>query len=51
MRSRKTPNADIAAGYNHSVANIMTTAALHTGERATFDEEHQEVLAGGKVFR
>ncbi len=51
LRSRKTPNADIVAGYNHSVANIMTTAALHTGLRVTFDDSTQEVMAGGKVFR
>jgi len=51
VRSRKTPNADITAGYNHSIANIMCTAALRTGEKATFDEAKQEVLAGGKVFQ
>lgn len=51
LRSRKTPNADIVAGYHHSVANIMTTAALHTGLRVTFDDRTQEVMAGGKVFR
>jgi hypothetical protein len=28
----------------------MTTAALHTGKAATFDEKRQEVLAGGEVF-
>ena len=42
---------DVMAGYNHSIANIMTTAALRTGEFVTFDEENQEVLAGGKVFK
>jgi predicted dehydrogenase len=51
VRSRKTPNADIMAGYNHSIANIMCTAALRTGEKASFDETRQEVLAGGKVFQ
>jgi predicted dehydrogenase len=51
LRSRKTPNADIVAGYDHSVANVMTTAALHTGLRVTFDDTTQEVMAGGKVFR
>jgi len=51
VRSRKQPNAPVDAGYNHSVANIMTTAALRTGEKATFDEAAQEVLAGGKVFK
>ena len=51
VRGRKTPNADIVAGYNHSVANIMTIAALHTGERVTFDEKTQNVIAGGKIFQ
>ncbi len=51
IRSRKTPNGDIVAGYDHSVANIMTTAALHTGLRVTFDDERQEVIAGSSVFR
>jgi hypothetical protein len=51
IRSRKTPNGNIIAGYNHSVANIMTTAAMHTGERVTFDEKTNEVMAGGRVFR
>ncbi|MDZ7694928.1 MAG: Gfo/Idh/MocA family oxidoreductase [Balneolaceae bacterium] len=51
VRSRVTPNADVRAGYNHSIANIMTTAALRTGEHVTFDDQNQEVLAGGKVFK
>lgn len=51
IRSRKKPNADVMAGYNHSIATIMTTAALRTGQYVTFDEEKQEVLAGGKVFK
>jgi len=51
VRSRQKPNADVMAGYNHSIANIMTTAALRTGQFVTFDEEKQEVLAGGKPFQ
>jgi len=51
VRSRKQPNAPVKAGYDHSVANIMTTAALRTGKFVTFDEERQEVLAGGEVFK
>lgn len=51
VRDRKQPHADVMAGYNHSIANIMVTAALRTGEYVTFDEENQEVLAGGKVFK
>lgn len=51
VRSRKIPNAPVEAGYNHSIANIMTTAALRTGEFVTFDTKKQEVMAGGKVFK
>jgi hypothetical protein len=51
VRSRKQPNANVVAGYNHAVACIMCTAALRTGEKASFDEAKQEVLAGGKVFQ
>lgn len=51
IRSRKQPNAPVEAGYNHSVATIMTTAAALTGEKATFDEKTQEVMAGGKPFK
>ncbi len=50
VRSRKEPNAPVTAGYNHSVANIMVTAALRTGQFVTFDDAAQEVMAGGKVF-
>jgi predicted dehydrogenase len=49
--SRKEPNAPVEAGYSHSIANIMTTAAAHTGLKATFDEKKQEVMAGGKIFK
>lgn len=51
VRSRAKTNAPVEAGYNHSIANIMTTASMRTGLKATFDEENQEVLAGGKVFK
>jgi predicted dehydrogenase len=51
IRSRKTPNAPVEAGYSHSIANIMTTAAAHTGMKATFDEKTQEVMVGGKPFK
>ena len=51
VRSRKQPNAPVEAGYSHSIANIMTTAASHTGLKATFDEKTQEVMVGGKVFK
>ena len=51
IRSREKTNAPVEAGYNHSIANIMTTASMRTGLKATFDEKNQEVLAGGKVFK
>jgi predicted dehydrogenase len=47
VRSRKTPNAHIDAGYSHSVALCMTIAAMHTGQKATFDEGKQEVVVSG----
>jgi predicted dehydrogenase len=50
VRSRKQPNAPVEAGYSHSIANIMTTAAAHSGSKATFDEKTQEVMVNGKVF-
>jgi len=49
VRSRKTPNASIEAGYNHSVALCMNIAAIQTGERVTFNDKTQQVMAGGKV--
>ena len=51
VRSRKQPNAPVEAGYNHSIATIMTNAAVRTGQKATFDSKTQQVLAGGKVFK
>jgi predicted dehydrogenase len=44
-------NAPVEAGYSHSIANIMVTAALRTGQRATFDPIAKQVMAGGKVFK
>lgn len=51
IRSRKTPNAPVEAGYSHSIATIMTNAAVQTGLKATFDEATQEVMVGGRVFK
>jgi predicted dehydrogenase len=47
VRSRKTPNAHIDAGYSHSIALCMTIAAIQSGQRVTFDDAKQQVLAGG----
>ena len=44
VRNRKTPNASVEAGYNHSIANIMARTAMETGKRVTFDDVKQEVL-------
>ena len=49
--SKLGTNAPIEAGYNHSIADIMVTAALRTGQRATFDKEMKQVIAGGKPFK
>ena len=50
IRSRKTPNAPVEAGYSHSIATIMTNAAARTGTKVTFDEKTQEVMDNGKAF-
>jgi hypothetical protein len=51
MRSRQQTNAPVEAGYYHSIATIMTNAAVRTGAKVTFDEKKQEVMANGKVWR
>ncbi|MET0391547.1 MAG: Gfo/Idh/MocA family oxidoreductase [Chitinophagaceae bacterium] len=51
MRSRRQPNGPVEAGYTHSIATIMTNAAVRTGAKVTFDEATQEVMADGNVFR
>lgn len=50
VRSRKTPNASIRAGYSHSVALCMNVAAIQTGEKVTFDDKTQQVMVGGKPY-
>jgi len=50
VRSRKTPNASIEAGYSHSIALCMTVAAVQTGQKITFDDKTQQVIVGGKVY-
>jgi predicted dehydrogenase len=44
-------NAPVEVGFNHSIANIMVTASLHTGQKAVFDRGTQQVMAGGKIFK
>ncbi len=51
VRSRQQPNAPVEAGYYHSIATIMTNAAVHTGSKVIFDEKRQEVMADGKIWK
>jgi predicted dehydrogenase len=44
VRSRRKPNADIEAGYNHSVALCMTIAAMHSGRKVMFDDTKQDIV-------
>lgn len=45
VRDRNTKtNAPARVGYNHAVANIMTTTAMHTGKRVTFDDKSQLIV-------
>ncbi len=46
VRSRKEPNAPARVGFNHSVANVMATTALHTGKRVTWDAAKNDMLIG-----
>ena len=50
VRTRKTPNASIQAGYSHSIALCMNVAAIQTGQKVTFDDKTQQVMVGGKVY-
>jgi predicted dehydrogenase len=50
VRSRKTPNASIRAGYSHSIALCMNVAAIQSGEKVTFDEKTQQIIVGGKPY-
>jgi predicted dehydrogenase len=44
VRSRRTPRADIQAGFSHAVAGILSAEALRTGRRVTFDAERLEMV-------
>ena len=46
VRSRKQPNAPARVGFNHSVANVMATTALHTGKRITWDAAKNDMIIG-----
>jgi predicted dehydrogenase len=46
LRSRKTPNASIDAGYQHAVACLMAVRAFDTGKRTIYDAEKREIREG-----
>ncbi len=46
IRSRERPNADVRAGYAHSVAAIMGFIAWETGQRQVYDPEREEIRPG-----
>ena len=46
MRTRKTPNASIDAGYQHAVASIMAVQAYDTGRRTIYDRAKREIREG-----
>jgi predicted dehydrogenase len=50
VRSRKTPNASVDAGYSHSLALCMNIAAIQTGQKVTFNDKTQQIMVGGKVY-
>jgi len=46
LRTRKTPNASIDAGYQHAVACIMAMRSYDTGHRMIYDPDRREIRAG-----
>ena len=46
LRTRKTPNASIDAGYQHAVACIMAMRAFDTGRRQVYDVDKREIREG-----
>ncbi len=46
LRSRKTPNASIDAGYQHAVACLMAVRAFDTGRRQVYDPKTREIREG-----
>ncbi len=52
VRDRNTKtNAPVEAGYNHSIAVIMVTAALRKEGKATFDAQKKQVMCNGEFFK
>ena len=46
LRTRKTPNASIDAGYQHAVAVIMAMQSYDEGRRMLYDPEAREIRPG-----
>jgi predicted dehydrogenase len=46
MRTRKTPNASIDAGYQHAVASMMAVQSYDSGKRMIYDHVKREIRAG-----
>lgn len=46
LRTRKSPNASIEAGYSQTVACLMAVQSYDTGHRVVFDKEHRTIQEG-----
>ena len=46
IRSGKTPNASIDAGYQHAVACLMAMESYRTGRRTVYDKENRTINFG-----
>jgi len=46
LRSRRTPNASIDAGYQHAVAVLMAVRSFDTGKRMVYDPQTREIREG-----
>jgi len=46
LRSRRTPNASIDAGYQHAVAVLMAVRSFDTGKRMVYDAQTREIREG-----
>ena len=46
LRTRKTPNASVDAGYQHAVACLMAVRAFDTGRRQVYDPKTREIRPG-----
>jgi predicted dehydrogenase len=46
MRSGKTPNAPIEAGYQHAIACLMAVQSMTTGQRMIYDPVKSEIRPG-----